>query len=272
MASKSAVKALVITGLGLNCEAETERAFTLAGAGVDRVHLGDLLAGVRSLDEFHILAFIGGFAFGDHLGAGTVFANRVRCRMWEPLERFVAAGKLVIGICNGFQTLVKLGLLPHLPGAPFARTISLTHNDRGVFHDGWVSLGIDPDCPSVFLQGIERMEVPVRHGEGKLVCASDEIRTLLARDHLVAARYLDPKSGAPTDEFPHNPNGSELCAAAISDPSGRILGMMPHPEAHLYPYNHPQWTRRKLDGELPEHGEGLALFENAVNFAALELA
>ena len=116
MASEShvRVKALVITGLGLNCEAETSHAFALAGATPEQVHLGDLLDGRRSLDEFHILAFIGGFSYGDHLGAGTVFANRIRCRLMEPLQRFVADGKLVIGICNGFQTLAKLGLLPGL--------------------------------------------------------------------------------------------------------------------------------------------------------------
>ncbi len=272
MASKRDVRTLVITGLGLNCEAETSAAFTAAGASVDRVHLGDLLAGKRSLDEFHILAFIGGFAFGDHLGAGTAFANRLRWRMWEPLERFVDAGKLVIGICNGFQTLVKLGLLPHLPDQPLARRVALTHNDRGVFYDGWVTLRVDPECPSVFLRDIDTLEVPVRHGEGKLVCADDAVREALVNGHLVAARYIDPATGQPTTEYPHNPNGSELQAAALSDPSGRILGMMPHPEAYLYPYNHPQWTRRRLDGPLPEHGAGLAVFQNAVDFAARELA
>jgi phosphoribosylformylglycinamidine synthase len=272
MASEADVRALVITGFGLNCEAETSRAFELAGARAEQVHLNDLLAGLRSLEEFHVLAFIGGFAFGDHLGAGTVFANRVRCRMWGPLERFVAAGKLVIGICNGFQTLAKLGLLPHLPDEPFARRIALAENDRGVFHDGWVTLRVNPDCPSVFLRGIETLEVPVRHGEGKVVCADDEIRGAIEQEHLVAAQYVHPESGEPTDEFPFNPNGSELAAAAISDPSGRILGMMPHPEAYLYPYNHPRWTSRRLDGPLPEHGEGLAIFENAVRFAARELA
>jgi len=271
MASEAKVRALVITGFGLNCEAETSRAFELAGARAEQVHLNDLLAGLRSLDEFHVLAFIGGFAFGDHLGAGTVLANRVRCRLWEPLERFVASGKLVIGICNGFQTLAKLGLLPHLPDAPFARRIALADNDRGVFHDGWVTLRMNPRCRSVFFEGIETLEVPVRHGEGKLVCVDADARDTLERENLVAAQYVHPETGEPTDEFPFNPNGSELAAAAISDPSGRILGMMPHPEAYLYPYNHPQWTRRRLDGPLPAHGAGLAIFRNAVAFAAREL-
>jgi phosphoribosylformylglycinamidine synthase subunit PurQ / glutaminase len=267
----SDVRALVITGFGLNCEAETSRAFELAGAVPEQVHLNDLLDGRRSLDGFHVLAFIGGFSFGDHLGAGTVFANRVRCRLWEPIQRFVADGKLVIGICNGFQTMAKLGLLPGLPDDPFARRIALARNDRGQFHDGWVTLGVDPESPCVFLRGIERIELPVRHGEGKLVFADDATRTETVERHLVPLTYLDPDRGEPTAEFPHNPNGAELAAAGLCDPTGRIFGLMPHPEAYLYPFNHPHWTRRRADGPLPDHGAGLALFHNAVEFARAEI-
>ena len=268
----SDVQALVITGLGLNCEAETCRAFELAGATATQIHLNDLALGRGpTLDDFHVLAFIGGFSFGDHLGAGAVFANRVRCRLFEPLQRFVDDGKLVIGICNGFQTMTRLGLLPRLEPDSFDRKISLTWNDRGVFHDGWVTLRVDPDSPSVFLSGIERLELPVRHGEGKLVCADDDVRANLADRHLVALQYVDPGTDRPAHAFPHNPNGSDLAAAGLCDTTGRILGLMPHPEAYLYPYNHPHWTRRRIDGPLPEHGEGLAIFENAVRFAAREL-
>ena len=271
MASNPPVKALVITGFGLNCEAETCCAFQLAGAEPVQVHLNDLLEGRRTLDEFQILAFIGGFSFGDHLGAGTVFSNRLRCRLWDPLKRFIDDGKLVMGICNGFQTLTKLGLLPRLGDDPYARRIALAENDRGLFHDGWVTLKINPECPSIFFKGIERIELPVRHGEGKLVCADDGVRNALEQQQLVAARYVHPETGQVTDEFPYNPNGSELAAAALSDPSGRILGLMPHPEAYLYPTNHPHWTQHRIDGPLPEHGAGLALFRNAVEFAGREL-
>ncbi len=271
MASDADVRALVITGLGLNCEAETSHAFRLAGATPEQVHLADLLDRRRSLDEFQILAFIGGFSFGDHLGAGTVFANRLRCRLMEPLRRYVEAGKLVIGICNGFQTLAKLGLLPGLAEDRYARRLAVTHNDRGVFHDGWVTLAIDPDSPSVFLRGIERIEVPVRHGEGKVICADEALRDHLFAEHLIPLRYVDPDTGEPTQAFPHNPNGSDLAAAGVCDPSGRILGLMPHPEAYLYPFNHPQWTRHRVDGPLPEHGAGLQVFRNAVDFARCEL-
>ena len=267
----SDVRALVITGFGLNCEAETCRAFELAGAAPERVHLNDLLDGRRTLDEFHVLAFIGGFSFGDHMGAGTVFANRIRCGLWEPVQRFVADGKLVIGICNGFQTMAKLGILPGLDDDPVARRVALARNDRGSFHDGWVTLAVDPESPCVFLRGIERIELPVRHGEGKLVFADDAVREQVLERHLVPLRYLDPDTGEPTDAFPHNPNGAEFAAAGLCDPSGRIFGLMPHPEAYLYPFNHPRWTRRRLDGPLPDHGEGLALFRNAVDFVRAEI-
>jgi len=264
------VRALVITGFGLNCEAETSHAFTMAGARPDRVHLNDL-AEQPDLDPYHVLAFIGGFSFGDHLGAGTVLANRIRCRLWDPVRRFVDQGGLVIGICNGFQTLTRLGLLPLLEPGAFERQVSLTWNDRGVFHDGWVTLRADPRSPSVFLRGIDRIELPVRHGEGKLVCADEGVRDALQRRHLVALQYVDPASGLPADEFPANPNGSEMATAGLCDPSGRILGLMPHPEAFLYPTNHPHWVRQQIEGPLPDHGQGLAIFRNAVEHARREL-
>ena len=270
--SKSRVKALIITGFGLNCEAETAHAFSLAGARPVRVHLNDLLAGTGpDLREFHVLAFIGGFSFGDHLGAGAVLANRIRCRMSEPLQHFVDDGRLVIGICNGFQTLTRLGLLPRL-GPAAERQVSLTWNDRGVFHDGWVTLKANPESPCVFLDGVDTIELPVRHGEGKLVCADDAVHDALRQGNLVALQYVDPRSERPTDRFPHNPNGSEMAAAGLCDPSGRVLGLMPHPEAYLHPFNHPKWTRRRLDGPLPDHGAGLAVFRSAVDFARRELA
>ena len=270
MGSERRVKALVITGFGLNCEAETSHAFVMAGARPEQIHLNDLVAR-PDLDEFHILAFIGGFSFGDHLGAGAVLANRIRCRLWEPVRRFVEDGKLVIGICNGFQTLTRLGLLPQLEAGDFEREVSLTWNDRGVFHDGWVSLRANPRSPSVFLRGIDRIELPVRHGEGKLVCADDRVRRALREQQLVPLQYVEPTSGTPTQRFPANPNGSEMAAAGLCDPTGRILGLMPHPEAFLYPTNHPHWVRQRLDGPLPDHGAGLAIFRNSVEFARDEL-
>lgn len=265
------VRTLVITGFGLNCEAETTYAFRLAGAVAEQVHLNDLLDGRRSLSEFHILAFIGGFSFGDHIAAGRVLASRIRHRMAEPLQEFIAAGKLIIGICNGFQTMVKLGVLPALDGSYRSQTVTLTANDRGVFRDAWVHLRARPESPCVFTRGIDRIYLPVRHGEGKLVTVDDTVRRRLWDEQLVAMQYVDPSTGDPTEVFPANPNGSVDGIAGICDPTGRIFGLMPHPEAHLMPYNHPHWTRLRDRGQLPEHGEGITVFENAVRFVREEL-
>lgn len=270
-AARSEVKALIITGFGLNCERETAAAFRLAGAVPERVHLNDLLAQPARFDEYHVLAFIGGFAFGDHLGAATVLANRLKYRLREPLERFVASGRLVIGICNGFQTVARLGLVPAVGGGYFEPQVALAQNAQGVFRDAWVMLRANPASPCVFTRGIDMMPLPVRHGEGRFVPRGGDILASLESAQLVAIRYVDPEDGEATEEFPHNPNGSVHGIAGVCDPTGRVFGLMPHPEAYLSPYNHPHWTRQKLNGVLPEQGLGLQIFENAVTFAAAEI-
>jgi len=267
MPSDANVRALIITGFGLNCEAETAHAFKLAGAAAERVHLNDLIAGDRSLDEFHILAFIGGFSFGDHIASGRVLANRLKHKMRDPLQEFIDDGKLIIGICNGFQTMTKLGLLPGLGGDYMTQTVSLIENDCGCFQDRWVTLRMRPESPCVFTQGMDRIDVPVRHGEGKFVCLDDNVRQELWDQNMVACQYIDATTGEPTDEFPANPNGSTDAIAGVCDPTGRGYGMMPHPEAYLFPFNHPQWQRQRLAGTLSEHGAGLKVFQNAVEFA-----
>lgn len=261
------VRALVVTGFGLNCERETACALQQAGATAEKIHLNDILDGHRRLDEFQILAFIGGFSFGDHLGAGTVFANRVRCRMRDQLARFVADGKLVVGICNGFQTITRLGLVPALAGG-FRQEVALAQNDQGVFRNDWVMLAANPDSPCVFTRGIDLLPLPIRHGEGKFVAENAAVLAEIERENLVALRYADPQSGEATMEFPLNPNGSVNAIAGICDRTGRIFGLMPHPEAYLSPYNHPHWTRQKINGVLPARGLGQAIFDNAVQFAA----
>jgi len=266
----SGVRVLIITGFGLNCERETAAAFRLVGATPELVHLNDLLAAPERLNDFHVLAFIGGFSFGDHLGAGTVFANRVKYRLRAQLEKFIAAGKLAIGICNGFQTMARLGLVPGLDGDYLSPRVALAHNDCGTFRDDWVYLRAEPASPCVFTRGLTRLRLPVRHGEGKLV-ATPEVLARLEAEHLVALRYTDPE-GQVNCDFPHNPNGSLNGIAAICDPSGRLFGLMPHPEAFLSPFNDPLWSRRQLDGPLPAEGEGVAIFRNAVQFAAAHLA
>lgn len=269
---KSRVSALVITGFGLNCERETAAAFQAAGARAEQVHLNDLLDGHRRLDEFQILAFIGGFSFGDHIGAGTVFANRLKYRLREPLAAFVKSGRLVIGICNGFQTITRLGLVPALGGAFFEQQVALAQNAQGVFRDDWILLKANPASPCVFTRGVDMLPLPIRHGEGRFVAQDAATLARLEAENLVCLRYADPETGEPTQQFPHNPNGSVNAIAGICDPSGRVFGLMPHPEAYLSPLNHPQWQKQKLDGILPEKGLGQIIFENAVTFAAAELA
>ncbi len=263
------VKVLIITGFGLNCEKETAAAFSSCGATPEQVHLNDILNGQRSLDEFHVLAFIGGFSFGDHLGAGTVFANRIKFRMRDQLQKFVADGKLVIGICNGFQTLSRLGLVPALDGHFFEQQAALAHNDSGLFRDDWITLKANPASPCIFTKGIDLIRMPIRHGEGKFV-ASDETIAKIEEKNLVTLRYANP-DGSIAKDFPANPNGSINSIAGICDESGRIFGLMPHPEAFLSPFNDPEWTKKKIEDRLPSEGEGKIVFRNAVSFAAENL-
>ncbi len=280
-------RALIITGDGLNCEEETARAFELAGAEPRLVHITDLLDRVETLDGFQILAFIGGFSNGDHLGAGTVQASRFRHALREDLSRFVEAGKPVIGICNGFQTLVKMGILPGPAGggtgavpaaelpetrgaaiaARFVRTATIMENDSGRFEDRWVHLKVNPASPCVWTRGLETLFLPVRHGEGKFVADRLQMARLKAGGQ-VALQYSDPAGRRATMDYPANPNGSAEAIAGVSDATGAILGLMPHPEAYLYPFNHPAWTREAALGRpLAAEGEGVALFRNGVRFA-----
>ena len=263
---KKDVKALIITGFGLNCEKETAAAFRCCGATPELVHLNDLIAGLRRLEEFHILAFIGGFSFGDHLGSGTVFANRVKIHLRDQLEQFIADGKLIIGICNGFQTLSRLGLVQALNGKYFIQEFALAHNDSGKFRDDWCCLKANPDSPCVFTRGIDRIRLPLRHGEGKFV-AEAAVLEEIERKNLVAFRYVNADGSAAVD-FPANPNGSLNSIAGICDETGRVFGLMPHPEACLSPFNSPTWTRDKVAGQIAEEGEGVAIFRNAVDYIA----
>jgi phosphoribosylformylglycinamidine synthase len=260
------VKGLVITGFGLNCEAETRYVLQRAGADVEQVHLNDLVAGMVQLEHFHLLAFIGGFTFGDHISAGQVFANRVKRRLMEPMMEFIDCGKLVIGICNGFQTLTKMGLLPGFDGDYVSQRVTLWANDCGHFRNAWVRLKTDENTRCVFTRGIENLEVPIRHGEGKFMVEDRSVLERLKVEGQVVFRYADPETGLPTMDYPHNPNGSLDAIAGICDPTGRIFGMMPHPEAFHSAYNHPHWLRQKIEGRLPKEGAGMRIFRNAVDY------
>jgi phosphoribosylformylglycinamidine synthase I len=252
------VKACVVTGYGFNADEELERAFAAVGAETARVHVGDLLEDPSRISEFDILSFPGGFSFGDHLGSGKVFALLLRRTIKPVLEEFVTRGGLVLGICNGFQVLVKLGLLPNLSGK-WDQEVSLVGNDSGKFEDRWVRVSFDADGPCLWTRGLGEMDLQVRHGEGKFVARSPEILQELRARRLAAVHYVSRGGGTVT--YPDNPNGSIDDIAGISDTTGRILGLMPHPEAFLFPETHPDWRREA------KHAEGLELFRAGVEAA-----
>lgn len=265
------VKAIVLTGNGVNCEMEMAHACRLAGADtVDIVYTGELLAGGRKLDDYHFLNLPGGFLDGDDLGSAKAGANRFlhgrvrekEERLFDQLLRFIGEGKLVLGVCNGFQLMVKLGLLPAFDGNYGRQEATLTFNDSGRFEDRWVHLRVNPRTPCVFTRGIDRLYLPVRHGEGKFVPMDGAVLERLEKNGHIVVQYSDANCREAVTDYPANPNGAVRAIAGICDETGRIFGLMPHPEAFLHYTNHPRWTRETL----PEEGMGLALFRNAVEF------
>jgi phosphoribosylformylglycinamidine synthase subunit PurQ / glutaminase len=263
-------RALVLTGFGLNCDGETAYALVVAGARVERIHLNSLLEGERNLLDFQIFVVGGGFSWGDDHGAGVVMAMRMKHRMSDKLLDFVNRGGLVLGICNGFQVLVNLGLLPFFEPPDLKREVALIGNDCGSFRDQWVALAANPSSPCIFTRGMKAVDLPVRHGEGKFYAEPAVIERLIAHNQVIL-RYATPDGGPANGAFPHNPNGSVADIAGICDPTGRIAGLMPHPEAFNHFTNHPDWTylkeKYRREGKpLPEEGLGIQFFRNAVNF------
>jgi phosphoribosylformylglycinamidine synthase len=257
-------RVLILRAPGTNCDRETAFAFETAGARAESVHLNRLLENPRLAGEYQILCIPGGFSYGDDICAGRIFGNQMRHHLRDTLQAFKDAGKLILGICNGFQILIKSGvLLPDRADEPIA---TLTLNDSGKFEDRWVQLRV-ASSKCVFLAGIERMYLPVAHAEGKFV-ARDEatLAKLDAAGQLVLRYAFSPEPQTLNPEptsvpYPACPNGAQLAVAGLSDESGRVFGLMPHPERHIDPMQHPRWTRERR-----ERGDGLAVFENAVRF------
>jgi len=255
-------RVLILRAPGTNCDQETAFAFQKAGGRPEVVHLNRLLESPQLPTDYQVLAIPGGFSYGDDISAGRIFGNQIRHHLADCLQEFKAAGKLILGICNGVQILVKSGvLLPDRAAEPLA---TLTLNDSGKFEDRWVHLRVVGErC--VFLRGLGQLYLPIAHAEGKFVA-----REAAALDELDAAgqlvlRYADPTHSTSQDQLPYpaNPNGAQLNVAGLCDETGRVFGLMPHPERHIDPTQHPRWTR-----EQHARGDGLAIFENAVRFFA----
>lgn len=250
------IRALILAGYGINCEYETAHCFREAGARAEIVHLGELLRRDKRIEDYHIIAFPGGFSFGDDIASGKVLANKFKYNLFDDLLELIESGGLIIGICNGFQVLAKMGLLPAFDGKYGVQQVTLTFNDSGRFEDRWVHLRVEKSrC--VFTRGIEKMYLPVRHAEGKFF-SSQEVLERLKKNGQIVMRYVNPDGGRA--HYPWNPNGSLDDIAGICDETGRVFGLMPHPEAFNHFTNHPRWTREEV------RETGMKIFENAVRY------
>ena len=249
----SKVKTLILRAPGTNCDVETKVAFEEAGAEVDSALVTELFHGEKRLANYQILVSPGGFTYGDDISAGKILANELKLRLGEDIQKFVEDGKLILGICNGFQVLVKAGILPE-PAGKTAQPLTLTGNDSGKFECRWVYLQVNENSPCIFTRGISTMYLPVAHGEGKVVTESDAAEKLN-----VVLHYTD-EAGDIKAGYPHNPNGSMRNIAGICDTSGRVFALMPHPERFIRWTQHPRWTRELWQ----QYGDGLQIFLNAV--------
>ncbi len=248
-------RALILRAPGTNCEQEAAHAWEVAGAEVQTWHLNQVLEQPKSLDQFQILTLPGGFSYGDDLGAGRIFASRLGTVLSDALHRFRDRGGLVLGVCNGFQVLVRAGLLP---GGETGGSATLARNASGHFEARWVRLA-SKSGKTPFLREDETIDLPVAHGEGRFLTSDPQTLDALDRNGQIVLKYVD-ESDSPTLDYPANPNGSASAAAGVCDETGRVFGLMPHPERFVDPLHDPRWTRNGLKPE----GDGLRIFTNAV--------
>lgn len=257
------VKVIVLRAAGINCDKETAHAFELAGAKADFVHVNKLIDSPEMLNDYQIMALPGGFSYGDDIAAGRILANQIMHHLSDSIRKFIDDGKLVIGICNGFQVLVKTGILPGINPEEKAtgpdQKATVTYNDSGRFEDRWVHLKPGTD-KCVFVNKDEVIYLPVAHGEGKVLAKDEDVLEQMKSGGHIAFRYVDSQ-GQPGD-FPVNPNGSTDDIAGLTDSTGRVLGLMPHPERFVTHTQHPHWTR--LEGE--NRQDGMTIFNNAVKY------
>ncbi|MBU2632372.1 phosphoribosylformylglycinamidine synthase I [Patescibacteria group bacterium] len=263
-------KVLVFSGYGLNCEEETTFAFEKAGAAAEIIHINDLIKNKKILKKFQIMAFPGGFSYGDDTGSGNAFANKLKNHLWKEIREFAEKDKLIIGICNGFQIMVNLGLLPALNKNYGKREVALLHNDSARYIVRWIDLKIENNTP--WFLNINNISLPIAHGEGKFY-ADDKTLKEIKEKKLISAKYI--KGGICNFlDLKANPNGSLENIASMTDESGRILGMMPHPERAIFFTQLPHWTYLKEKAKrekikIEEEGPGLKIFKNSVNYFKL---
>ena len=262
------VKAVVLRAAGINCDMETEYALESAGAQAERVHINQIIKEKSALERYQILVFPGGFSYGDDVAAGKILANQVIHHLSEVVQKFIEDGKLVLGICNGFQVLVKAGILPG-NSSDKQEAVTITYNDSGKFEDRWVYLSPQTErC--IFIEPGRQIYLPVAHGEGKVVIRDEATLGKLKSEGHIAFKYVD-KDGE-EGGYPVNPNGSVDSIAGLTDSTGRVLGLMPHPERHVRLTQHPHWSRlynaedRRQKTEDRKDGDGMAMFANAVKF------
>ncbi|MBU0586568.1 phosphoribosylformylglycinamidine synthase subunit PurQ [Candidatus Micrarchaeota archaeon] len=252
-------KAAVLYGYGINSDYETVYSIQAVGGTAERVHVHDIVNDPKLLEQYGMVVFPGGFAHGDDLGSGKVMANKFRFKLKENMLDFVNNGKLVLGICNGFQMIIKMGLVPY---SDFEQRATLMANDSGKFEDRWVFMKMNQNSPCIFTKGIDMLMTAVRHGEGKLYADSLVLNDIVSKE-LVAATYVNERGEIAG--YPYNPNGSLLNIAGICNPKGTVFGLMPHPEVHNCVVNNPYWTHIK-DDVRDWRGSGLKIFDNAVRY------
>ena len=268
----SGAKVLVLSGYGLNCEAETLHAFEHCGVQGNIIHINDLIDNPQALHDYQILTVPGGFSYGDDTGAGNAYAQKLKLSLWEELKAFIEGDTLTLGICNGCQILVNLGLVPALDHYG-ARDVAVTYNENNRYQCRWIDLKIENDTP--WLQGVETMHIPVAHGEGRFMMEEETLESL-QKNNQIAARYVKPNGDKAGLEFPYNPNGSINDIAAITDKTGRVLAMMPHPERGMFTWQRDDFAELKdqaqRDGiQLSDDADGLGLFRNAARYFDIKI-
>jgi len=263
-------KIAVLTGFGINCNRETAHAFDLAidslglgeEVGTQQIHVNQLIRGDLRLADFDMLTIPGGFLHGDDVSAGKILAAKLATHLDRDLRDFVDRGCPVLGICNGFQVLVKYPLIPDIDDS---RKYTLRENRNGRFIDRWITVSVDEESCPIFLRGIEKLRLPIRHAEGRFYAEEKDLAALRDRGG-IAMRYSGPDGEPPNGSFPENPNGSRMDIAGICDPSGKIFGLMPHPEAFVNPLQEPDWQLKNRLGKAEREGGGLKIFKNVVEY------